>query len=164
MKILGTPAIRYLPALIVWLFAAGFLGLTYQLPEAARATPSLVGWVTLGLATLDLVSRTGGELGVALMRAVNPAGLADRADNHPVTRKDLASGIGLIVALVASFLVLGVLPTTAIIIFGALMLAYRSQWITNAIVAAGATAGVWLLFAVLLGLQLYPGLAFGGDL
>jgi len=164
MKILGTPAIRYLPAAIVWLFAAGFLALTYQLPEATRATPSLVGWVTLGLATLDILSRTGGELGAALMRAVNPAGLKDRPENQPVTHKDLASGIGLIVALVSSFVILGVLPTTAIIIFGALMIAYRAQWITNAIIAAGATLGVWLLFAVLLRLQLFPGLAFGGVL
>jgi len=164
MKILGTPAIRYVPAVIVWLFAAVFLALTYQLPEAARATPALVGWVTLTLATLDLISRTGGEFGAALMRAVNPAGLQDRPENQPVTQKDLASGIGLIVALVISFLVLGVLPTTAIIIFGALMLAYRTQWITNAVIAAGATLGVWLLFAMLLRLQLFPGLAFGGVL
>ncbi len=36
--------------------------------------------------------------------------------------------------------------------------------IAIAAIAAGATLGVWLLFAVLLRLQLYPGLAFGGTL
>ena len=47
---------------------------------------------------------------------------------------------------------------------GALMLAYRTQWLANAIIAAGATLGVWLLFAMLLRLQLFQGLAFGGVL
>ena len=163
-RILGSPAIRYLPALVVWLFAAGFLALTYQLPATARSTPALVGWVTFGLATLDLLSRTGGEFGKAMMRALNPAGLNDRADNQPHTRGDLLTGLGLIVCLVTFFIALGVLPTAALFIFGALTLGYRKKLIMNAAIAALATLGVWLLFAVLLRLQLYPGLAFGGVL
>lgn len=162
--ILGSPAVRYVPAFVVWFFAAGFLALTYQLPEAARATPSLVGWVTIVLATIDLLSRTGGEFGTALMRTVNPAGLKGRPDAQSHTMMDLVTGIGLIAVLVVSFIVLGVLPTTALITFGALTLAYRSQLLMNAVIAASATLGVWLLFAVLLRLQLYPGLAFGGVL
>jgi hypothetical protein len=164
MKILGSPATHYIPAAIVWLFAAGFLVMTYPLPEAARSTPLLVGWVTLGLATIDLLSRTGGAFGEGLMRAVNPAGLKERQDTTPHDRRALISGLCLIGALVVSFIFLGVLPTTALIVFGALMSAYRTQIVMNAVIAAGATLGVWLLFSALLRLQLYPGLAFGGVL
>lgn len=163
-QLLGSPLARYIPAVVVWLFAAGFLVLTYQLPASARATPSLVGWITLGLATIDVVSRTGGEFGTTIMRAVNPAGLKDRPETQSHTTMDLVTGIGLIAVLVVLFLVIGVLPTTALFTFGALTLAYRSQLIRNAAIAAAATLGVWLLFAVLLRLQLYPGLAFGGTL
>lgn len=163
-QLLGSPLVHYIPAVVVWLFAAGFLALTYQLPESARATPALVGWITLGLSTIDLLSRTGGEFGKALMRAVNPAGLKARLDAESHTTMDLVTGIGLIAVLVVLFIVIGVLPTTALFVFGALTLAYRSQPVRNAAIAAGATLGVWLLFALLLRLQLYPGLAFGGTL
>ncbi len=162
--ILGSPLVHYVPALVVWLFTVGFLVMTYQLPVAARSTPGLVGWVTLGLASLDLLSRTGGDFGRGLMRAVNPAGLNDRPDKVDHTRIDLLSGLGLICCLVVSFIVFGVLPATAIVIFGALAFAYRTQLLMDAAIAAAATLGVWLLFAMLLRLQLYPGLAFGGVL
>jgi len=163
-QLLGSPVTRYIPAVVAWLFAAGFLVLTYQLPLSARSTPALVGWITLGLATVDILSRTGGEFGPALMRAVNPAGLKPRSDAPTHTTADLVTGIGLIAVLVALFIVVGVLPTTALFTFGALTLAYRSELIRNAAIAGAATLGVWLLFAILLRLQLYPGLLFGGML
>ena len=162
--LLGSPVARYAPAVVVWLFAAGFLALTYQLPLSARSTPALVGWITLGLATIDLLSRTGGAFGLAVMRAMNPAGLKARPDAQTHTTADLVTGIGLIAVLVTLFIVLGVLITTAVFTFGALMLAYRAEFIRNAAIAGAATLGVWLLFAVLLRLQLYPGLLFGGAL
>jgi hypothetical protein len=160
----GSSVARYLPAVVVWIFTAGFLALTYQLPPSARATPSLVGWITLALATLDILSRTGGEFGPAIMRAVNPAGLKARPEMQTHTKTDLVAGIGLIAILVGLFIGVGVILATAIFTFGALTLAYRSEFLRNATIAAAATLGVWLLFGMLLRLQLYPGLAFGGVL
>jgi len=161
----ATRWVHYLPALFAWLFAVGFLVLTYRLPPIARAMPVLVGWATLGLASLDLISRTGGAFGQGLMRALNPSGLKLQGDADTLEpRFGLKSGIGMVVLLVVGFLSIGILLAAPLVIFIALMLANRREPLLSAAIAAGATLVIWLLFAVLLRLQLYPGLIFGGAL
>jgi hypothetical protein len=156
--------LRYLPALFCWLFAAGFLVMTYALPPVARSMPALVGWATLVLATLDLLSRMKGKLGEGLMRALNPSGLKPEGPPATSGRYALLTGIGLVVLLVTAFLLLGALIAAPLLILSALMIANRKEWLLSLAIAAGSTLVIWLLFAVLLRLQLYPGLLFGGSL
>ncbi len=156
--------VRFLPAAFCWLFAAAFLAMTYTLPANARAMPLLVGWGTLGLATLDLASRLRNKAGEALMRALNPAGLKPEPPDTISGRYALLIGIGLVVLLVTSFLLLGALIAAPLLIFTALMVGDRKQWKLSLAITAGSTLVIWLLFAVLLRLQLYPGLLFGGSL
>jgi Tripartite tricarboxylate transporter TctB family len=156
--------LRFLPPAVCGLFAAGFLAMTYTLPPAARAMPLLVGWGTLGLAMLDLASRLKGKAGEALMRALNPAGLKPPTPDAVSGRYALLSGIGLVVLLVTAFLLFGALVAAPVLIFAALMIANRKEWLLSLAIAAGSTLVIWLLFAVLLRLQLYPGLLFGGSL
>ena len=68
------------------------------------------------------------------------------------------------IALPVYLFLLGVLPTAVLFIVGVLTLGYRKKLIMNAAIAVLATLGVWLLFSVLLRLQLYTGLDFGGVL
>jgi hypothetical protein len=153
---------RYLPPLVVLAVTAGFLVLTYRLPPAARAMPVLVGWAALVLASIDLVSRTHGRFGHALMKALNPAGLKEEEAEAPAGVWALATGIGLVVLLLTAFLLLGVLIAAPLTIFTALIVANRRELISSLLIAGGATAIIWLLFSVLLRLHLYPGLLFGG--
>jgi hypothetical protein len=167
VSILGRRWTHYLPPILVLAVVTGFLVMTYQLPPAARSMPSLVGWAGLALALIDLVSRTGGAFGEALMKALNPAGLKlgeeERAE-APAGLWPLVTGIGLVVLLVAAFLLVGVLIAAPLLIFTALMVANRRQPISSILIAAAATAVIWLLFSVLLRLHLYPGVLFGGAL
>ncbi|MGC1300764.1 MAG: tripartite tricarboxylate transporter TctB family protein [Caulobacteraceae bacterium] len=156
--------LRFLPAAVCWLFSAGFLAMTYTLPPAARAMPLMVGWCTLGLATLDMASRLKGKLGEALMRTLNPAGLKPEPPDTVSGRYALLSGIGLVVLLVTAFLLFGALVAAPVLIFAALMIANRKEWLLSLAIAAGSTLVIWLLFSVLLRLQLYPGVLFGGSL
>jgi hypothetical protein len=156
--------VRLLPPILCGLFAAAFLAMTYALPPAARAMPLLVGWGTLGLVVLDLASRQKGKAGEALMRALNPAGLKPPEADTVTGRYALLIGIGLVVLLVTSFLLLGALIAAPVLIFTALMVGDRKQWRLSLAITAGSTLVIWLLFSVLLRLQLYPGLLFGGSL
>lgn len=154
-----------MPPLVVLVVAAGFLMLTYQLPPAARVMPVLVGWAALVLASIDLLSRTRGEFGRALMKAFNPAGLNRGAEDQAEARAGgwpLATGIGLVVLLVTAFLLVGVLIAAPLTIFTALILANRRELISSVLIAGFTTAFIWLLFSVLLRLHLYPGVLFGG--
>ena len=153
-------AARLAPAVLLWLFAATFVVLTYRLPPNARTMPVLVGWTTLALTSLDIVTRLASPLGTALMRALNPSGLVPHHDETQTIR-GLVTGVGLVVMLIGAFILAGVLPAAALVIFGAIMLAYPRQWLSNILIASGATLGIWLLFAVLLRLTLYRGILFG---
>lgn len=165
--IFGQRWTHYLPPLVVLAVVAGFLAMTYQLPPAARTMPSLVGWAALALVGIDLLSRTGGPFGRALMRSLNPSGLklgAEEQAEAPAGRWPLLTGIGLVVLLVVAFLLVGVLVAAPLLIFTALMVAYRREVISNIAIAAVTTGVIWLLFSVLLRLHLYPGVLFGGAL
>ena len=165
MTILGQRWTHYLPPLVMLAIASGFLVMTYQLPVTARAMPSLVGWAGMGLAGLDLVSRTGGKLGRSLMKALNPAGLQagdEQVAEAPSGRWPLVTGIGLVVLLVSAFILAGVLIAAPLTIFTALTIANRRQLVSNLVIAGGTTGVIWLLFSVLLRLHLYSGVLFGG--
>jgi hypothetical protein len=165
--IFGQRWTHFLPPLIVLAVVTGFLAMTYQLPPAARAMPALVGWAGLVLAGVDLLTRTGGEFGRALMKALNPAGLKmgeeERAE-APAGLLPLLTGLGLVVLLVAAFLLVGVLIAAPILIFTALMVNNRREVISNLLIAVVTTGVIYLLFSVLLRLHLYPGVLFGGAL
>lgn len=151
--------VQLTPAAVLWLLAAGFLMLTADLPKDAQAIPLLVGWTTLVLVSIDFLSRLNNSFGQALMRALNPSAL--KPDHEGGSAWRVASGVLLVVVLIGAFLTVGVLAAAAIVIFGALMFAYPRQLLSNLLVAAGATAGIWLLFSALLGLSLYRGVFFG---
>ncbi len=165
--ILGAVWTSYLAPLVFLGVAAGFLVLTYQLPPAARDMPVLVGWATLVLALVDLVSRTGGELGRTLMRALNPSGLKPSAEakaEAPSGRFAVISGIGLVVLLIVAFILTGVLIAAPLVIFTALVIADRREIVLSAVIAAVTTLSIWLVFSLLLRLHLYPGFLFGSAL
>lgn len=165
MMVFGRRWTNTLPPLAMLAFTAGFLVMTYHLPARARAVPLIVGWAALVLSSVDLATRTGGEFGHALMRALNPAGLriaAEEAVERPKGSGPLLSGVGLVVLLVAAFILAGVLVAAPLMIFTALTIAYRREPISNVVTAAAVTAAIYLLFSVLLRLHLYPGVLFGG--
>ena len=165
MTILGQRWTHYLPPAVVLVITTGFLIMTYHLPPAARAMPLLVGWAALAFSIIDLVSRNGNNFGKVLMRALNPAGLTTALEEQAEAsagRGALLTGIGLVLLLVVAFILVGVLVAAPVMIFTALMIAYRRQLVSNLVIAAVATGVIWILFSVLLRLQLYPGVLFGG--
>lgn len=161
-RILGTPASDYLPAAALWLATALYLQTAYRYTPAVRAFPAGVAWIMLLLLTLDLASRTATRTGRALTRWLNPAAPARQVETEaPPPARQAAAVLWL--ALFAALIVLvGILVAVPAYLFAALRWQGGRSYRACALGAAGATLFVWLLFAVVLRIALYPGLLFGG--
>ncbi len=160
-RIFGTPFQNYLPALGLMLFTACYLYLAAAYPPRARAFPEAVAWVMLGLLALDLVSRTQTRIGLALLRALNPA--AEPGATHPREQSQRGSPVTAILwvaGLATALLLIGILNSVPLYIFASLRFRGERSLIMSLAIAAGATLLIWLLFGVVLRLNLYPGLFF----
>jgi hypothetical protein len=149
---------KYLPAAGLAVFTAIFLVTAYSYPSQARAFPAAVAWVTLLLVALDIVSRTDTKAGAAVRKRLNP--VAATEDSRPLDRQ-IGAVIWLAVFAVVLVLI-GVLYAVPLYIFASLRFRGRRSWFTSLWISAIATGGIWLLFAVALRLELYPGYFFGG--
>jgi hypothetical protein len=143
MRAFGTPLIDYAPALAAAAAASLYLATAYGYSPDARAAPLLIGWSVIVLAALDAASRTQTAVGGILTRWLNPVGTGRREG-------------------VAAFALIGALYAIPLYVFAATRWRGQRPWLACALSAAVTLAGVWLLFAKLLRLELYPGLLFGG--
>jgi hypothetical protein len=164
MRVLGTPGVDYLPAVVAAAAAAIYLVTAYGYSPEARAAPLLIGWTVIALAALDAVTRTQTPIGRLLMRWLNPVaarphGGAGHA-SYPVTRQIIA--VAWIVGFVAAFALIGALYAIPLYVFAATRWRGERPVAVCLISAACTFAGIWLLFSRLLRLELYPGLLFGG--
>jgi hypothetical protein len=163
-RVLGTPLIDYLPALVLWLLTAGYLATAYGYSAESRVVPVLVAWSMLVLLLLDLASRTQTPLGQTLTQWFNPAAAQAEStgSGHAVISKQLAAVLWL-AGFTTLLLLIGVLYAVPLYVFASIRLRGRRSYLASLVVAAGMALTVWLLFGVLLRLQFYPGLLFGGD-
>ena len=162
-RVLGTPVSDYMPALGLLVLTIVYLGTAYNYNADARAVPAGVAWVMLVLVILDLVSRTRTNIGLALMHWLNPAGDPDKMVEHK--RYPLLKQFGAVLwvsGFAAALVLIGILYAVPLYVFSSLFFRGRRSLVLALAVSAGATAMIWLLFVVVLRLELYPGVLFGG--
>ena len=163
-NVLGTPVTDYLPAAGLLVLTIGYLATAYHYSPDARAVPAGVAWVMLALVILDLVSRTRTAVGTALMHWLNPAGDADKMVDHkryPVLKQ--IGAVLWIAGFAAAMVFIGILYAVPLYVFSSLYFRAKRPLILAVGVSAAATAMIWLLFQAVLGLELYPGMIFGGN-
>lgn len=158
-RILGTPVTEYLPAFGLLLVTLAYVWIGYGYKPLVRAFPVGVGWIMLGLLSLDLASRTRTRLGRALLHWLNPTAEAERP-TRPLARE--AAAVGWVAGFAALLVLVGILGAVPLFVFAALRWRGRRGWGACLLGAAGATFFIWVLFSALLRLALYPGLLFGG--
>lgn len=162
-RVLGTPVTDYMPALGLLAVTAIYLVTAYQYSPDARAVPAGVAWVMMILVSFDLVSRTRTKIGATLMHWLNPAGDADKQDavkRYPVLKQIVA--VAWIAGFAAAMLLAGILYAVPLYVFSSLLIQGRRPLLVCIGFAAAATLMIWLLFDVVLSLELYPGILFGG--
>jgi len=162
-RVLGTPVSDYMPALGLLALTIVYLATAYRYNPDARAVPAGVAWVMLVLVILDLISRTRTSVGLALMHWLNPAGDPDKIQDHK--RYPLLKQFGAVLwvsGFAAALVLIGILYAVPLYVFSSLFFRGRRPLVFALAVSAGATAMIWLLFVVVLRLELYPGVLFGG--
>jgi hypothetical protein len=146
----------------MWLVTAAFIISASRLGPVARAMPLLVGWLTLLLVTLDIVARTGTPIGRALTSAFNPAALVPAEAQATGPARAFWAGVAPILALIAGFTLIGVLPSVPVFVFASLRWRAQRGLFTSSLVAVVVTLFIYGMFYKVLQLPLYPGLLFGG--
>ena len=151
------------PPALFFVLALGFTAMTGQFSQAARAVPRLIGITMLVLCGLDLLSRLGTPTGRLIARWLNPAGLEEGppTPDARLARRQTAATVA-VIAFVATLVICGILPAVALFTLLAPRFGGRLGWPRSLAIAAAMTALIWLLFAQILGLKLFPGLLFGG--
>jgi len=163
-RLWGTPIAAYVPALALLILTVAYLQKAYGYRPEARAFPTAVAWMMLALLSLDLVSRTRTRIGTRLLRWLNPAALEPPRvprRSPALPGAELAAALwvlGFAVALV----LLGIMTAVPVYVFMAMRLRARRSFGVSAVAAGGVSVFIWLLFAVLLRLDLYPGVLFAG--
>lgn len=163
-RILGAPVVDYLPAAALLAITAGYLALAYTYAPDSRLVPAGVAWAMLGLVGLDLAARSRTRLGDLVNRWLNAAALSHGAPQQgavPPIARQLAAA-----AWVAGFTIglvlIGLLAAVPLYVFASLRLRGRRPYGLCLAVSAGTGLMIWLLFAVVLRIDLYPGLLATG--
>jgi hypothetical protein len=129
-----------MPSVGLAILTVVFLATAYRYPPQARAFPVAVAWVMLFLIAIDIFSRKTAE------------------DNPPAARQLRA--VTWLAVFVLALVLIGILYTVPLFIAASLRFRGHRSWITSLLTAAITTSGIWLLFAVVLRLDLYPGYFF----
>jgi len=162
-RVLGTPVSEYLPAFALLILTVVYLVTAYNYIPDARAVPAGVAWVMVVLLILDLVSRTRTPLGATLMHWLNPAGDASKTEGaarYPAVKQ--VGAVLWIAGFVAAMILIGILYAVPLYVFLSLAIRGRRALWVAAGVAVAAGAMIWVLFDLVLQLELYPGILFGG--
>jgi hypothetical protein len=149
---------------LVFLLAFGFLVKSYALSSGTGEVPTLIGWTTLVVTSIDLLSRLQMPAAEALARVLNSnvrKRPAEEVEDRTSNRRVVMAVAG-IVTLVAGLVLVGVLYTVPTFLFIALFWGGNRRLAASLLLAAAVTGLLWGIFTGLLRLELYPGLLLGG--
>jgi len=119
--------------------------------------PGLVGGIMAIFLVLDLASRSDTAWGRVLKQRLNR--VPERPD-YPVRRQ--IESVSWIAGFAAMLVLIGILAAVPLFVFAFLRWRGKLSIAASVLGGTGATLFVWLLFALMLRLTLYPGLIFGG--
>lgn len=151
-----------MPAIVVLVLAVTFL-LWAQIYEGrGRVVPTLVGWVTIVLATLDIVSHTGTRLGNYIGQVLSGTARASSKtapESKRLVQREVVAILWIsgFITLVAVFGFLATIPFYMVLF---MRVQGRMSWRQSIIVAIVTTLFVWLAFELLLRYNVYGGLLF----
>jgi len=128
---------KYMPSVALAILTVVFLATAYTYPSQARAFPVAVAWVMLFLIAIDMLSGKTAE------------------DRPPVAGQFRA--VAWLAAFALTLVLIGILYGVPLYIAASLRFRGHRSWIASLMAAAITTSGIWLLFAVVLRLDLYQG-------
>jgi hypothetical protein len=152
---------RYAPPLALALVTLAFIALSYGYSPASRWVPLIVGYTTLALVALDLLSRSETRAGRIALRYLNPSCAEATGESAEAVRlRDELTAIGWIAAFTFAVLVVGFLVAMPLYMFLFMLLQGRFGLVKSAVTAVVFPLGIWITFEVVLRYEIYRGLLF----
>ncbi|WP_353476618.1 tripartite tricarboxylate transporter TctB family protein (plasmid) [Salipiger sp. H15] len=151
------------PTLVLLALCAVYYATGASYGAATRAIPLAVCAVTILLLGLDLLSQGDGRLSVLLRRALGGArALRPGAGGHEAGVGREIAAFAWIAAFALLAVVLGFYISIPVYVIAYLRLHAGKPLATAALIGLVLTGVLYLLFAVLLGYDIFEGLVFGG--
>jgi hypothetical protein len=147
------------PPLVLGLVAVGFIAWSYAYSPDSRMVPLVVGYATLVLVVLDLLSRFDNPVGHAIRVAAGADFSNLEMPNTPRPSKELVQAAWMVGAVVAVLLI-GLLAAVPVYVLLSMRLNGGRSWLEAAISAAGTGLFVYVVFEFLLSYELYRGMFF----
>jgi hypothetical protein len=152
-------------ALVILAFSVMFLLWTLTLPARAAAMPTLVAWLAIVLALIDVVAQTQTAVGRVVRRFVSAEKVIEwkaQGDGEDATWGRVLLSVLWVVAYLAGVYLVGFLLTTPVYVFLYMLLHGGKSLRAAGIAAILTTALIWLTFEIAFKYPLYPGILFGG--
>jgi len=152
-------------ALVMFAFAVVFLLWTQTIPARATAMPTLVAWLAIVLASIDVVAQTETAIGRVVRRFVSAEKVIEwkaQGDGEDATWGRVLLSVLWVVAYLAGVYLVGFLLATPLYVFLYMLLHGGKSLRAAAATAAVTTFLIWLTFEIAFKYPLYPGILFGG--
>ena len=144
------------PPILLALLAASFVVWSYSYSPTSRMVPLVVGYATLALLALDLVSRLDNRLG-AMVRIAAGADFSNlEMPRTPRPSDELVAAISMAAA-VLGLLLAGHLVAVPLLVILWMRLKGGRSWREALISAAATLVFIYVVFEVLLSYELYRG-------
>ena len=144
-------------ALALLVITVAYLAVSYRYKPALRVVPAAVAWIMIALLAIDLFSRSDSALGAVLRQRLNPA-----SERPSLSAARQIEAILWVLGFAALLVAIGVLYAVPVFVFAFMRFRGRRPIWMSLLGGGAVTLFLWLLFAQLLHLALYPGLLFGG--
>jgi len=144
------------PPILLGLLTIGFIVWSYYYSPTSRMVPLVVGYGTMALLALDLVSRLDNRVG-SMVRIAAGADFSD-LEMPSTTRpsKELGAALSMAAAVVG-FLLVGHLVAVPLLIVAWMRLIGRRSWRESLIAALATGLFIYVVFELLLSYELYRG-------
>jgi hypothetical protein len=152
-------------ALVVLAGAVVFLLWTQTVPARAAAMPTLVGWLTIVLALIDIVAQTNTAVGGAVRRFISAEKVIEwkaQGDGEDATWGRVLLSVLWVIGYLGGVYLAGFLLTTPLYVFSYMLLHGGKSLRVAGIMAVVTTVLIWLTFEIAFKYPLYPGILFGG--
>ena len=163
-RVFGTASLEYLPALGLLAVTIGYLTQAYAYAPESRLVPAGVAWAMIALLALDLAARSRTRLGGAVNRWLNSAAMSRGSpkDDAPRPLGRQIAAVTWVAGFTLAVVLIGIVAAVPVYVFASLRLRGRRPFGLCLAVSAGTALLIWLLFAVVLRIDLYPGLLATG--
>ena len=152
-------------ALVVLAGAVVFLLWTQTVPARAAAMPTLVAWLAIVLALIDVVAQTETAVGRVVRRFVSAEKVIEwkaQGDGEDATWGRVFLSVLWVIGYLGGIYLVGFLLTTPLYVFLYMVLHGAKSLRTAGIMAIATTVLIWLTFEIAFKYPLYPGILFGG--